>query len=113
MVDGVVAAPDRAILEVGSASAVSSEGVMLARVVAPADGWVVVNSTISPGRPLGMTWVPKGESRNVRVRLTAVDGPRTSVSLHVDRGRARVWEFDSAAPSGKPRRAGLRRTAPL
>jgi hypothetical protein len=102
MVEGVVATPANAIIEVGSGSRVSSEGVSVARVVAPADGWVVVNSVESPGRPLGKAWVPKGESRNVIVKLDAADGPRARIALHVDRGTKRAYEFDPERPLRSP-----------
>ena len=102
MVEGVVATPANAIIEMGSGSRVSSEGVSVARVVAPADGWVVVNSVESPGSTLGKAWVPKGESRNVIVKLDAADGPRARVSLHVDRGTKRTYEFDPERPLRSP-----------
>ena len=102
MVEGVVATSANAIIEMGSGSRVSSEGVSVARVVAPADGWVVVNSVESPGSTLGKTWVPKGESRNVIVKLDAADGPRARVALHVDRGTKRTYEFDAERPLRTP-----------
>lgn len=98
MVEGFVAAPENCVLELGAGSRVSSDGVSVSRVVAPADGWVVVSSALSPGRVLGQTWVRRGESQNVLVKLTAVDGPRAVLSLHVDRGTPRVYEFDPARP---------------
>jgi hypothetical protein len=98
MAQGVVADSDRASIDIGSSSRVSSEGVLVARVVAPSDGWVVVDSALGAGRPLGITWVPEGESREVLVKLTAANAPRAVVSLHVDRGKARVWEYDPLRP---------------
>ena len=102
MVEGVVATSASALIEMGAGSRVSSDGVSVARVVAPADGWVVVNSVESPGRSLGKAWVPKGESRNVVVKLDAADGPRARVALHVDRGTKRTYEFDAERPLRSP-----------
>jgi len=102
MVEGFVAAPGNGVLEIGSGSRVTSDGVVVSRVVAPADGWVVVGSTISPGRVLGKAWVPKGESRDVLVKLSLADGARASVSLHVDRGTPRTYEFDAERPIRSP-----------
>jgi len=49
-----------------------------------------------------MTWVPKGESRDVLVKLKAADGPRAVVSLHVDRGVDDTFEFDASKPARSP-----------
>ena len=102
MIEGVVSSADKAIIEMGSGSRVSSEGVLVSRVVLPTDGWVVVNSTQEAHQPLGMTRVPQGESRDVLVRLKAADGPRAVVSLHVDRGVKDTFEWDSSMPLRSP-----------
>jgi len=94
---GAVAASSNAALDVGSAGETAS-GIVVDRVLAPADGWVVVRSTVPPGAVMGAARVAKGVSRNVAVKLTAVDALDVRVALHVDRGNTGVLDFDAARP---------------
>ena len=48
----------------------------------------------APGGVLGKTWVPKGQSRDVVVKLTAAERADVRVALHVDQGTKREFEFD-------------------
>lgn len=91
--NAVVATARDATLTV-AAGAVSSRGVMVSRVVAPVDGWVVVRSALSPGAVLGATWVPRGSSSDVLIRLTAAESELALLSLHVDRGKRKTLEYD-------------------
>ena len=93
MVDGVVAAPGSSKIEVMS-GAESTGSLTFSRVLAPADGWVVARSVVSPGAVLGSVWVRKGENRDVALKLNAAEGAQVRVALHVDRGKGRVFEFD-------------------
>ena len=97
MLGGAVAAPKSASLELAKNPS-TSDGVIVSRVLAPADGWVVVRSATAPGAVLGKTWVPKGPSRDVVVKLTAADGADVRVALHVDQGTRRRFEFDPVRP---------------
>jgi len=97
MLAGAVAASRNASMSLGS-SASTSQGVQVATVLAPSDGWLVVRSATSPGGVLGKTWVPKGQSRSVLVKLDAADGADVRVALHVDQGARQEFEFDPARP---------------
>lgn len=95
--NGAIAARENAALDVASMNGHGGY-VTVDRVLAPVDGWVVVRSINAPGGILGKTWVPAGESTGVRVELEAVDDPRATVALNVDRGRRRVLEFNPSLP---------------
>ena len=77
------------------------------RVVAPADGWLIVQADWGNGVPdaiLGSAWVPMGESKNVKIKLdplSPVPG-RIFVTLLADMGTPHVLEyFVSPTPSMK------------
>jgi hypothetical protein len=93
MLTGAVAASGNASMTLGP-GATSAGGVTVSSVLAPAAGWVVVRSAAAPGSVLGQTWVPKGPSRDVVVKLTAADTADVRVALHVDQGAKREFEFD-------------------
>jgi len=101
MVVGAVAAPGNASLTLGQ-DASSRKGVTVEDVLAPADGWVVVRSATRPGAVLGATWVPKGASKNVVVKLTEAEGADARVALHVDGGTDKAFEFDVQRPERSP-----------
>lgn len=93
MVKGVVAVSDEATLTL-EPGAVSSAGVEIARVLAPADCWVVIRSADPTGAVLGKKRVTRGESRDVLVRLDRAVGARARVAMHIDRGRRGAFEYD-------------------
>ena len=74
--------------------------VVVAKVVSPAAGFVVIHEDDqgSPGAVLGNTAVEKGESANVSVTLSrdAVDKETLYAMLHADTGQVGVYEFDGA-----------------
>jgi len=72
--------------------------VTIDRVLAPADGWVVVRSAETPGGVLGTARVRAGANTKVSVPLTAIDGRTVRVALHVDRGAPGAFEFDPRRP---------------
>jgi hypothetical protein len=76
----------------------ASGTIELSRVLAPADGWIVVRSTVQPGGVLGSARVAAGENTDVVVRLGAVDGRQVRVALFVDRGVRGEFEFDPERP---------------
>ena len=100
---GVVAASGDTSLELGSGG-VSARGLLISRVLAPDDGWVVVRSANPPGGVLGMTRVSKGENRGVKVKLTTIDSLDMRIALHVDAGGSGVFEFDPLRVSRSPDR---------
>lgn len=97
VMNGAVAAVENAALQVPKSG---GEGgyVTVGRVLAPTDGWVVVRSTTAPGGILGKAWVPAGETKDLRIRLDVVDGPKATVSFNVDAGVRRRFEFNPARP---------------
>ncbi len=95
MLGGAVASSDNASITLGP-NAAGGSGVTVSKVLAPADGWVVVRSSNAPGPVLGKTWVPKGPSSDVVVKLDAADTADVRVALHVDQGAKRQFEFDPA-----------------
>jgi len=94
---GVVVAGKNAALEVGDQPGVRAN-LRVARVLAPADSWVVVHLDMDgkPGKRVGLAHVAAGESRDVvveldqRVKLTE----KLLVALHADRGVNGAFEFD-------------------
>lgn len=73
-------------------------------VVAPADGWLVVQADTGsgvPGAVLGSAWVPKGTSTGVRIELDpkAMLTDHIFVTLLADKGRPHVLEYTGASGS--------------
>jgi hypothetical protein len=94
---GVVVAPRNAALTVRSQSSVAGH-LVVDRVLAPDDSWIVVTSAAKSGADapvVGMARVPAGESRNVDVPL--VPGLQMNqdlvVTVHADRGVRGRFEF--------------------
>ena len=86
--------------------------VSVERVIAPTDGWVVVQADTGSGVPgalLGSAWVSKGESRNLRIELDpkASLPERIFVTLLVDKGEPRVLEYDAASAAVAGSGAGM------
>lgn len=94
MIAGVVAAPGDALLTFGPGSE-RDGSVVVERVKAPCDCWVVVRSAES-NAILGKTRVSEGEHDDVAIPLSAADGPTVTVALHADCGVAEEFEFDDA-----------------
>lgn len=97
MASGVIAAASNASITLGAYS-VSRGGLAVERVLAPADGWIVVRSVTSPGAVLGRVPVEAGESRDITVPLTIIDGSAVRVALHVDRGVRGAFDYDAILP---------------
>jgi len=98
MVAGVIASARETALDPG-AGIVTRGGIVVPRVLAPDDCWLVVRSTVAPGGVLGTARVTKGEHRDVPVMLTAADSARVRIALHADRGERGAFEFDADRPS--------------
>ncbi len=94
---GVVASSADATIQV-DASALGARGLVVPRVVAPDDGWIVVHSTVPPAGVLGSARVQRGVNTDVRIPITAADGTWVTVSLHIDRGTRGVLELDLQRP---------------
>jgi hypothetical protein len=73
--------------------------IVVSRVIAPADGWIVARSTAPTAGVLGCTLVRKGENADVNVRLSAVDTHQVRVALFVDRGSRGTLDFNPDRPS--------------
>jgi hypothetical protein len=104
------------VVRSGDASIVMSDqrnvihDVLVSSVLAPTDGWLVVQADPGnrvPGAILGSMWVPKGRSNGVRIELdsktTLTD--RIFVTLLADKGRPQVLEY--AAASGSAAASGM------
>jgi len=94
---GVMAAEDAAAIVVTDQP--EAKGiVVIDRVLAPADGFVVVHQSDGgmPGARLGYTPVSEGENRNVKVKLDPKVAltPELLAAVHIDRGTRGVLEFD-------------------
>jgi len=99
MFAAAIAVAQDASLTLGS-EPMSAQGVVVSRVIAPRDGWVIVRSAISPGAVLGKTFVTKGTSEDVFVRLEAAEAAQARVALHVDRGSEGDFEFEPEREGG-------------
>jgi LPXTG-motif cell wall-anchored protein len=75
-------------------------GVTVAKVNSSVAGWVVVhlNENNAPGKVLGQTAVPAGDSSNVVVKLSenVPVGGKVWPMLHIDAGAAGTYEFPGA-----------------
>jgi hypothetical protein len=72
--------------------------VRLARVTAPAPGWLVIQADAAgaPGPILGQTYVNAGDNENVVVALNwRLATPRLHAALHYDYGRATRFDVDT------------------
>ncbi len=103
---GVVVASGKAVLEV-SDQQLEPGAVLITRVVAPTDSWVVVTSataTGSAGVRVGMARVTAGETRDLRLVLDAGADPARDqvITLHADRGIVGRFEFDSRRLATSP-----------
>ena len=92
---GYVAAADKAQLEVAEEQD-NVIDLVVKRVLAPSDGWVVVHADMDgkPGLRVGLAQVKRGESLDVRVPLEGLTTPKVIVALHADRGTPGEYDFD-------------------
>jgi hypothetical protein len=86
--------------------------ITVAHVTTPADGWLVAQADWGNGVPdmiLGTTWVPKGESADVKVDLNdKVPLPKgVFVTLLADGGIPHLLEYSVAFQPGTQRPPGL------
>lgn len=103
---GYVAAPERAQLEVAEEQP-SSAFILVDRVLAPEDGWLVVHREVDgkPGDRVGLEHVSRGVSTDVEVELEGVeDGDTVIVAVHADRATPNTFDFDMEAAEQSPDR---------
>jgi len=91
---GYVAAERAAQLEVDDQLGVDT--LVVARVVAPADAWIVVHLDDNgvPGDRVGLKRVTTGESLDVKVPLAGVTSEKVIVAIHADKGTPGEFDFD-------------------
>jgi plastocyanin len=80
---------------------VINNSIVVASVQADEDGWIVIHTNTPENRPgpvIGHAMVRKGENKDVRVMLSQAPAPGDKLwpMLHVDAGRAGVYEFPGA-----------------
>jgi hypothetical protein len=92
---GYVASEEYAQLEVAE-SQPGVEELVVARVLAPEDAWIVVHLDDDgmPGERVGLVHVTEGESTDVRVTLEGVTTPNVIVAVHADRATNGEFDFD-------------------
>jgi hypothetical protein len=100
---GVIAAARDTAMSAATYDAASGT-IRVARVLAPADGWVVVQSVSTEG-VLGSAAVRQGENADVLVRPAVVDGMQVRVALFVDRGVRGTLEADPDRVAASPDKA--------
>jgi hypothetical protein len=100
---GVIAAARDTAMSAATYDAASG-AIRVARVLAPADGWVVVQSVSTEG-VLGSAAVRQGENADVLVRPAVVDGMQVRVALFVDRGVRGTLETDPDRVAASPDKA--------
>lgn len=97
MVRGAVSSRDLASISAVNDQA-DSQVLVIQRVVAPDDGWIVVRSAEGSGtRVVASVSVPRGETRNLRIPVDKVQAENVFVSLHVDRGTVGKLEYRPGA----------------
>ncbi len=71
--------------------------VVVGKVVAAQDGWIVIHAGDKNGTVLGHTAVKAGENDNVEVQIDMSKGtPKVSAMLHIDAGVIGTYEFPGA-----------------
>lgn len=102
---GIPAEEGEAVLEIGE-GALDDDELMVDRVVAPGDAWVVVHLEEDgmPGMRVGIERVGAGETLDVAVMLDddAMMADRLIVALHADLGVSGEFEFDMDDKVGSP-----------
>ena len=91
---GYVAGAKFAQLDVADQLGVDT--LVVKRVLAPADGWVVVHADNDgmPGDRVGFAHVSKGENLDVKVALKGVTTEQVIVAVHADKGTPNQLDFD-------------------
>ncbi len=102
---GYVASGDSALIEVGE-SQPDVDVLVVDRVVAPEDSWLVVHLEVDgmPGERVGLMAVAKGESTDIEIPIEGVTTPNVIVALHADRGVEGEFDFDMDAKETTPDR---------
>ena len=93
---GVKTDPGTAAIEVSDQPGATG-ALKVDRALAPAGAWVVVHldKDGAPGQRVGLAQIPKGENKNVEVKLDPL--PLTDklfVAIHADKGQPGAFEFD-------------------
>lgn len=101
---GYVASADNAKLEL-SEDQTGAEELLVDRVVAPEDAWVVVHIDEGgmPGERIGLARVEKGETTDIRIELD-MEVASVIVAVHADRGTAEEFDFDMENKEESPDR---------
>jgi len=102
---GYVAGAKYAKLEL-SDKQLGGDKLVLDRVVAPQDAWVVVHLDDNgmPGERVGLTHVSAGENTNVEVALNGVTSDKVIVALHADKATQNEFDFDMEKKTTSPDR---------
>jgi hypothetical protein len=103
---GYVASSKSAALEI-DASRSSMSGVVVGRVLAPVDGFVVATESVegtAPAMQVGLSPVKKGESTDIVIPIMGVEAPTITVTLYADKGQKERFEFDPMKPTSSPDR---------
>lgn len=102
---GYIADAKNAKLEL-SEEQLAVDTLVLDRVVAPEDAWVVVHLDDDgmPGERVGLEHVDKGENLKVSVPLKGVTSEKVFVALHADRATPDKFDFDMEARTTSPDR---------
>lgn len=102
---GYIAAEKYASIELGE-SQVGVDSLVVDRVVAPEDAWVVVHNDDNgmPGERVGLQHINKGESLKVSVALKDVKGEKVIVAVHADKGTPNSFDFDMEKKNTSPDR---------
>lgn len=83
----------------------ATDRLVVDRVVAPADGWIVVHKDAggAPGERVGLKRVEEGETVDIDVELTSEElTEKLFVAVHADRGQSEVFDFDMMDKLGSP-----------
>lgn len=102
---GYVAGARYAKLEL-SEEQLGGNKLVLDRVVAPQDAWVVVHLDDNgmPGERVGLTHVSAGANRDVEVALKGVTSEKVIVALHADKATPNTFDFDMEKKETSPDR---------
>ena len=103
---GYVASARDAALEIQAVQDVSGGELVVDRVLAPADAWIVVHldDDGSPGMRVGLAPIASGESRNIRVPVEGELTDSLIVAVHADKGTPGEFDFSMDDPAGSPDR---------
>jgi hypothetical protein len=102
---GYVANPRQASLDVAKRQTGSRE-LIVRRVAAPEDAWVVVHLDDEgmPGERVGLRHISWGVSEDVSVELDGASGKQVIVAIHADKGTPNIFDFDMENKTASPDR---------